>query len=91
LKLKFLKKWFKIGEINSTQKHWVCFLNTASITDNNSIQNLNQTQIDGTENSLDNKENNGLNYGVLLDWTVFDDWECLLEKAVEEFAKLEDG
>jgi hypothetical protein len=27
---------------------------TASVTDNNSVQNLNQTRIDGTENSLNN-------------------------------------
>jgi hypothetical protein len=39
---------------------------TASVTDNNSVQNLNQTRIDGTENSLNNA-NNSLSYNVLLD------------------------
>jgi hypothetical protein len=33
---------------------------TASVTDNNSVQNLNQTRIDGTENSLNNAKNNSL-------------------------------
>lgn len=45
---------------------------TASITDNNGIQNLSQTRADGTITTLDNAKNNSLNYGVGLDWTVFD-------------------
>jgi outer membrane protein len=54
---------------------------TASIIDNNSIINLSQTRTDGTVNSLDNAKNNSLNYGVNLDWTVFDGFKM--------FAKLE--
>ena len=45
---------------------------TASVTDNNGIQNLSQTRADGTVTTLDNAKNNSLNYGVGLDWTVFD-------------------
>lgn len=45
---------------------------TASVVDNNSIQNSSQTRQDGTEISLDNAKNNSLNYGVSLDWTIFD-------------------
>ena len=45
---------------------------TATITDNNGIQNLSQTRSDGTVNKLDNAKNNSLTYGVGLDWTVFD-------------------
>jgi len=45
---------------------------TANVIDNNGIQNASQTRIDGTQNSLDNARNNNLNYGVGLDWTVFD-------------------
>lgn len=44
----------------------------ASITDNNSIQNLSQTRSDGTVAEQDNAKNNSLNYGVALDWTLFD-------------------
>lgn len=39
---------------------------------NNSVQNITQTRSDGTTLSRDNAENNSLNYGVELDWTIFD-------------------
>ena len=45
---------------------------TANVTDNNAIQNLSQTRADGTVLTLDNANNSSLNYGVGLDWTVFD-------------------
>ena len=45
---------------------------TATVVDNNGIQNLSQTRSDGSVNALDNAKNNSLNYGVGLDWTVFD-------------------
>ncbi len=44
----------------------------ANLTDNNSIQYLSQTRSDGTEVERDNAKNNSLNYGVALDWTLFD-------------------
>lgn len=45
---------------------------TATIFDNNSIQNSSQTRQDGTETELDNARNNSLVYGIGLDWTIFD-------------------
>jgi outer membrane protein len=45
---------------------------TASVLDDNSIRNSSQTRQDGTTTSLDNAKNNSLNYGVSLDWTIFD-------------------
>jgi outer membrane protein TolC len=45
---------------------------TATIVDANGIQNISQTRSDGTVTKLDNAKNNSLNYGVGLDWTVFD-------------------
>lgn len=39
---------------------------------NNSIQNIDQTRSDGTQLSRDNAKNKSLNYGVQLDWTIFD-------------------
>jgi|SRR6218665_449125 len=45
---------------------------TANVIDNNGIQNSSQTRSDGTVNELDNAKNNSLNYGVGLNWTVFD-------------------
>ena len=44
----------------------------ATITANNRIQNSSQTLQSGVVNALDNAKNNSLNYGVNLDWTVFD-------------------
>ena len=54
---------------------------TASVTDNNAIQNLSQTRADGTVLTRDNANNSSLNYGVGLDWTVFDGFKM--------FAKLD--
>lgn len=45
---------------------------TASVVDNNGIQNSSQTKSDGTVTKLDNAKNNSLNYGIGLDWTIFD-------------------
>jgi outer membrane protein TolC len=54
---------------------------TATVVDNNGIQNLSQTRSDGTVNSLNNAKNSSLNYGVGLDWTIFDGFKM--------FAKLD--
>lgn len=54
---------------------------TATAVDANSIQNSSQTRQDGTVTSLANAKNNSLNYGVGLDWTVFD--------GMKMFAKLD--
>jgi outer membrane protein TolC len=53
----------------------------ATLTTNNRIQNSSQTLQSGVVNSLDNAKNNSLNYGVNLDWTVFDGFKM--------FAKLD--
>lgn len=45
---------------------------TASLVDANRIENSTQTLQNGTVNKLDNAKNNSLNYGVGLDWNVFD-------------------
>lgn len=44
----------------------------ANVSDNNSRQNLSQVRSDGTEVELDNAKNRNLNYGVALEWTIFD-------------------
>ena len=54
---------------------------TATITDNNGIQNLSQTRADGTVNTLDNGKSSNLSYGIGLDWTIFDGFKM--------FAKLD--
>ncbi|MBC7524131.1 MAG: TolC family protein [Flavobacterium sp.] len=45
---------------------------TANIVNTNSLQNITQTQSDGTQKSLNGAKNLSLNYGVNLGWTVFD-------------------
>jgi outer membrane protein len=45
---------------------------SATASDNKSIQNTSQTRSDGSTVNLKNAENNNLNYGVGLDWTIFD-------------------
>lgn len=45
---------------------------TASVIDNNRVQNSSQTSQSGVVTQLDNATNNSLGYGVGLDWTVFD-------------------
>ena len=54
---------------------------TATVAANNRVQNSSQTLQTGVVNSLDNAKNNSLNYGVNLDWTVFDGFKM--------FAKLD--
>jgi len=44
----------------------------AQANTNNSIQNITQTRSDGNVIELDNARNNSFNYGVGLDWTIFD-------------------
>jgi len=45
---------------------------TASVIDNNRVQNSSQTSQSGVVTQLDNATNNSLGYGVGLDWTIFD-------------------
>jgi outer membrane protein len=62
---------------------------TATLTDANSIQNSSQTRQDGTTTSLDNAKNNSLNYGVGLDWTVFDGFKMFARlEQLKELQKL---
>jgi len=44
----------------------------ATLNTNNSVQNSSQTRADGNLVELDNAKNNNINYGVGLDWTIFD-------------------
>ncbi len=47
----------------------------AVLENSNGIRNLTQTRSDGVVNSLNNARNNSLNYGLVLDWTVFDGFQ----------------
>jgi len=80
--IKIAKNNSKISETNTTIGNaGMLPTATASVVDNNSIQNSSQTRQDGTTTSLNNAKNNSLNYGVSLGWTIFD--------GMKMFAKLD--
>lgn len=55
----------------------------------NSIENSSQTQSDGTVINRDGLQNFGLNYGVALDWTLFDGLKMFARyDQLKEFEKL---
>jgi outer membrane protein len=65
---------------------------TATVVDNNNIQNSSQTRQDGTSTSLKNAKNNSLNYGVGLDWTIFDGMRMFAQlDQLKELQKLGDA
>lgn len=88
--IKIAKNDLKISETNvSAGNAGMLPKATASIVDNNGIQNLTQTRTDGTVNKLDNAKNNSLNYGVTLDWTVFDGMKMFAKRdQLKELQKL---
>lgn len=45
---------------------------SGTFNQNNAIQNSTQIRADGTQQELDNARNNNMNYGVSLNWTIFD-------------------
>jgi hypothetical protein len=74
--IKIAQNDLKIDESNVSRKCNVTRA-TASIV-KITISKSSQTRADGTTNSLDNAKNNRLNYGVSLDWTIFDGLECFM-------------
>jgi outer membrane protein TolC len=65
----------------------------ANLTNNNTQINIKQKQVDGTRRELDGAVNFNLNYGVSLDWTIFDGMSMFARKeqlkVLEEQGKLE--
>ncbi|MEL1254744.1 TolC family protein [Flavobacterium sp. DGU38] len=91
--IKIAKNNSKISETNVTIGNAGMLPSlTASVTDNNSVQNSSQTRQDGTSVSLDNAKNNSLNYGVSLGWTVFDGMKMFARlDQLKELQKLGDS
>nr|WP_082084298.1 TolC family protein [Flavobacterium sp. 316] len=52
----------------------------ATLTNNNSQLNTSQTQADGSVRTLNNAKNFNLNYGIGLDWTIFDGLRMFVKK-----------
>jgi outer membrane protein len=91
--IKIAKNDLKIDESNVSAGNAGMLPNvTASIVNNNNIQNLSQTRADGTTNSLDNAKSNSLNYGVSLGWTIFDGLRMFaMRDQLRELQKLGDN
>lgn len=71
--IKIVTNDLKIDETSVSPGFAGMLPNVNAIADNNnSVQNITQTRSDGTTLSKDNAKNNSLNYGVELDWTIFD-------------------
>src|SRR5687768_3588037 len=61
----------------------------ATLNDNNGIQNSSQTQADGSVRERNNARNSNLNYGVGLNWTIFDGFGMFARyDQLQEFRKL---
>jgi outer membrane protein len=71
--IKLSKNELKIDEQNNSAANagMLPSLN-AIVTNNNSLLNTTQTQLDGSQRTLDGAKNLNLTYGVGLDWTIFD-------------------
>lgn len=86
--IKIASNNLKIDEANATVGNAGMLPNiNATIANNNNIQNISQTQADGTNRSLDNAKNMNLNYGVNLDWTIFDGLKMFAKKDQLEILK----
>src|SRR6187399_565676 len=71
--IKIASNNYRIDEANATAGNAGMLPNVnASVVNNNNLLNTTQTQADGVTKSLNNAKNLSLNYGVNLDWTVFD-------------------
>jgi len=86
--IKIAKNNLKIDETNNNLANagLLPALN-ANIVNNNNELNTSQTQIDGSVRNLENAKNRNFNYGVTLDWTVFDGLRMFVRK--EQLATLE--
>lgn len=86
--IKIAKNEAKIGELNNAIGNAGMLPNiNAVFTKNNNILNTIQTQVGGTQRIMDGAKNMNMNYGVVLDWTLFDGMRMFARK--ERFENLE--
>ena len=87
--IKIAKNNLKIDERNNTiGNSGMLPIVNANITNNNTINNINLTQANGEERELEGVRNFNLNYGVGLDWTIFDGFRMFARK--EQLKTLEE-
>lgn len=79
--IKIAKNELKIDVLNNSLGNSGMLPNIGlTVNNTNSLQNITQTQGDGSQRSLDNAKNLNLNYGVGLDWTVFDGFKMFIKR-----------
>lgn len=91
--IKIASNTLKIGETNvALGNAGMLPIVTATVVDNNSIQNSKQTLQTGATTQLGNARNNNLSYGVGLDWTIFDGFRMFAKlDQLKELQKLGDA
>ena len=86
--IKIAKNELTIDEINNSPGNAGMLPNiNLFVNDNNSILKTSQTQADGTQRTLSGAKNMSLNYGIGLDWTIFDGFKMFAKK--EQLAMLQ--
>jgi outer membrane protein TolC len=87
--IKIAKNNLKIDERNNTIGNaGMLPIVNANINNNNTLNTINLTQANGEERELEGVRNLNLNYGVGLDWTIFDGFRMFARK--EQLKTLEE-
>ncbi|MFN4199542.1 MAG: TolC family protein, partial [Flavobacterium sp.] len=88
--IRIAKNEFKIDSLNATAGNAGMLPRVnAAVINNNTIQNATLTQITGTEIEIEGARNLNINYGIGLEWTIFDGFSMFARnKQLKEFKNL---
>lgn len=88
--IRIAKNEFKIDSLNATAGNAGMLPRVnAVVINNNTIQNATLTQITGTEIEIEGARNLNINYGIGLEWTIFDGFSMFARnKQLKEFKNL---
>lgn len=88
--IRIAKNEFKIDSLNATAGNAGMLPRVnAAVINNNTIQNATLTQITGAEIEIEGARNLNINYGIGLEWTIFDGFSMFARnKQLKEFKNL---
>jgi len=88
--IRIAKNEFKIDSLNATAGNAGMLPRVnAAVINNNTIQNATLTQITGNEIEIEGARNLNINYGIGLEWTIFDGFRMFARnKQLKEFQNL---
>lgn len=88
--IRITKNEFKIDSLNATAGNAGMLPRvSAAVINNNTIQNATLTQITGNEIEIEGARNLNINYGIGLEWTIFDGFRMFARnKQLKEFKNL---